>query len=162
MPRVPRILIIDDFLDMTELLSLFLSRVGGYETRTANYCFEAIRVAEEFRPDIILLDIGMPNLNGFAITKRIRSEPWAKGITFIAMSGFIDEKFERRVYEAGFVEYLPKPIPLKSIVDAIEHCSHVGAATSQPTGDLFTTATRGSASSQGVSTVSFWAVFSRN
>lgn len=132
MRRIPRILVVDDVLEMAELLSIFLTRVGGYETRTANNGFEAIRIAEEFRPDVILLDIAMPNLDGFATAKRIRSKPWGKDTLFIAMSGYFDNKYERRAYEAGFMEYLPKPMQLKRIVDAIEQFSHTDrAATSR-------------------------------
>ncbi len=120
MRRVPRILIVDDVVEMTELLSLFLGRVGGYETRTATNGLEAIRVAEEFRPDVILLDIAIPCLNGFDTAKRIRSEPWGKATLFIGMSGHSHPKYAQRAREAGFVEYLSKPMPLPIIVDVIE------------------------------------------
>ncbi len=132
MPRVPRILIVDDFSDMAELLSLFLSRVGGYETRTANSGFEAIRIAEEFRPDVILLDLTMPNLNGFQTARCIRSKAWGRGISFIAMSGYSDDRYERRAYEAGFLEYLPKPMQLGRIVAAIEQLSYSDFGATPP------------------------------
>ncbi len=123
MPRVPRILIVDDACDITELLNRLLSRIGGYETRTASNGLDAIRIAEEFRPDIILLDIGMPHLNGFDTAKRIRSETWGKATVFIGMSGYCGPKYEQRAREAGFLEYLPKPMPLRTVVDVIEKFS---------------------------------------
>jgi CheY-like chemotaxis protein len=116
---MPRILLVDDVLELTELLSHFL-RVGGYETRIATNGLEAIRIAEEFLPDFVLLDIGMPNLNGFDTAKRIRSKAWSKGMLFIGMSGYSDSKYTRRAREAGFKEYLLKPTPLKTVMDVIE------------------------------------------
>ncbi len=120
MARAPRILIVDDVLELTELLSLMLGSVGGYETRTATNGLEAIRIAEEFRPDFVLLDIGMPNVNGFETAKRIRSEAWGKDMLFIGMSGYLDSSYAGRAREAGFKEYLPKPMPLQSIMDVIQ------------------------------------------
>ncbi len=123
MRKVPRILIVDDVVEMTELLSLFLRRVGGYETRTATNGLEAIHIAEEFRPDVILLDIAIPCLNGFDTAKRIRGEAWGKGTLFIGMSGHSHPKYAQRAREAGFVEYLSKPMPLATILDVIEKFS---------------------------------------
>ena len=127
MLRSSRILLVDDFLDITELLSHLLNRVGGYETRTATNGLDAIRIAKEFRPDVILLDIGMPNLNGFDTAKRIRSEAWGKATVFIGMSGYCSPEYAQRGREAGFVEDLPKPMPLRTIVNAIEKFSNRSA-----------------------------------
>ncbi len=159
MPRVPRILVVDDVLDIAELLSVFLSRAGGYETLTANNGFEAVRIAEEFRPDVILLDIGMPNVDGFATAKRIRSKPWGKDMLFIGMSGHFDSKrYERRAYEAGFEQYLSKPVSLNSILDAIQVSRpHLASASRLPA--LYSPP---KAATRAVHPVSLRAVFSRN
>ncbi len=124
MRRIPRILVVDDVFDIVGLLSELLSHVAGYETQTANDGFEAIRAAEEFRPDVILFDIAMPVLNGFDRAKRIRSETWGRNILFIGMSGYGDTKYARRARKDGFKEYLPKPSPLKRIMDMVEQFSH--------------------------------------
>src|SRR5512142_2883182 len=117
MSRTPRILIVDDFSEMAVLLSQLLNRFAGFETRAATDGFQAIRVAEESRPDFVFLDIGMPILNGFETAKRIRKEPWSKGMVLIAMSAHWDEQNQAWAEQAGFDGYLLKPMPVKALVD---------------------------------------------
>ena len=116
----PRILVVDDFSETASLLSYLLARIGGFETRAATDGFEAIRVAEEFRPEFVLLDIGMPNLNGFETAERIRTQSWTNRMTLIAMSACWDEEYDRRAQQAGFAGYLLKPMPVKAVVDLIQ------------------------------------------
>lgn len=122
MGTVPRVLIVDDFSETALLLSHLLASMGGFETRTATDGFQAIGVAEEFRPQFVLLDIAMPSLNGFEAAKRIRAQPWGKDIMLIAMSASWDEEYDMRARKAGFKGYVLKPMPVKSVVDLIEKC----------------------------------------
>ncbi len=124
MTTSPRIVIVDDFPDTAELLGNLLTRVGGYETRTATNGLEGIRIVEEFRPEFVLLDIGMPNLNGFDTAKRIRREAWGRAMALIAMSAQWNEEYGRWALEAGFDGYLLKPMLVMSIVDLIQKFSH--------------------------------------
>jgi CheY-like chemotaxis protein len=133
MATTPRILIVDDFSETAALLGHLLSRLAGFETRTATDGFQAIRVAEEFRPEFVFLDIGMPNLNGFETAKRIRKQPWSKGVILIAMSAHWDEQDQRWAEKAGFDGYLLKPMPIKALVDLIEKFSHADRPPSSRT-----------------------------
>ncbi len=123
MARNQRILIVDDFSDVAELLAYAL-RSYGYETRTASDGFQALLIAEQFRPQFVLLDIGVPGLNGFETAKRIRSETWSRGTVLVAMSGHSNAEYQRAAREAGFDRYLIKPTPLKEITGLIEEFSN--------------------------------------
>jgi CheY-like chemotaxis protein len=124
MVTTPRILVVDDFSETAKLLSLLLNRVGGFEAWPATDGFEGIRIAEECRPQFVFIDIGMPRLNGFETAKRIRKEPWAKGMQLIAMSARWDKDDDRMAQEAGFDGYVLKPTPVKAMVDLIEKFLH--------------------------------------
>ena len=123
MARTPRILVVDDFSETAKLFSYLLNRIGGFETRAATDGFEGIRVAEEFRPQFVFIDIGMPGLNGFETAKRFRKEPWGKGMHLIAMSARWDEDDDRQAHQAGFDGYVLKPTPVKAMVDVVEKLS---------------------------------------
>ncbi|HVG08628.1 MAG TPA: ATP-binding protein [Thermoanaerobaculia bacterium] len=104
-----RILVVDDNRDSAESLALLL-QVTGNEVRTAFDGLEAVEEAERFRPDVVLLDIGMPKLNGYEAARRIRGEPWGKGMLLIAQTGWGQEEDRRRSQEAGFDAHLTKPV----------------------------------------------------
>jgi DNA-binding response OmpR family regulator len=133
MATTPRILVVDDFSEIAKLLGYLLNSVGGFDTRTATDAFEGIRIAEEFRPQFVFLDIGMPGLNGFQMAKRIRKEPWGKRMQLIAMSARWDEDDDRQGQEAGFDGYVLKPAPVKAMVDLVEKFSHPDCVASSRT-----------------------------
>ena len=109
-PRTQRrILVVDDNADSADSLSLLLG-VMDNEVRTAYDGLAGVEAAEAFRPDVILLDIGMPVLNGFDACRRIREYPWGKAIFIIAQTGWGQEEDRRRSREAGFDKHLVKPI----------------------------------------------------
>lgn len=104
-----RVLVADDNADAAESLAMLLTLMGN-EVRTAADGLEAVRVAEEFRPDVAVLDIGMPRLDGNGAARRIRAEPWGRDISLIALTGWGQEEDRRRTAEAGFDLHLTKPI----------------------------------------------------
>jgi len=104
-----RILVVDDSHDSAASLALLLD-VMGNETRTAYSGLEALEVGAAFHPDVILLDIGMPILNGYDTCRRIREQDWGKGITIIALTGWGQEDDRRRSRESGFTHHLVKPV----------------------------------------------------
>jgi CheY-like chemotaxis protein len=69
-----------------------------------------VEVGGVFRPDVILLDIGLPGLNGYEACRRIREQPWGKGIVLVAITGWGQEEDKRRATEAGFDYHLTKPV----------------------------------------------------
>ena len=108
-PASRRILVVDDNRDSAESLALLL-QVTGNDVRTAFDGLEAVEEAERFRPDVVLLDIGMPRLNGYEAARRIRDEPWGKEMLLIAQTGWGQEEDRRRSQEAGFDAHLTKPV----------------------------------------------------
>ena len=85
-------------------------RIMGHEVRTAHDGEAGVAAAAEFRPDVILLDLGMPELNGYEAARRIRAEPWGDGPFLIALTGWGADEDRRRTHEAGFDHHLVKPV----------------------------------------------------
>lgn len=104
-----RILIVDDNRDSADSLAT-LMRIMGNDTRTAYDGLEGVTVAGEFRPAVILLDIGLPKLNGYEACRRIRGEPWGKSVILIAVTGWGQEEDRRRSRGAGFDHHIVKPV----------------------------------------------------
>ena len=104
-----RILVADDNQDAATSMAMLL-RLMNNEVRTAHDGIEAVEVAEAFRPQVILIDVGMPRLNGYEATRRIREQPWGKPIAIIALTGWGQESDKERSHEAGCDGHLVKPI----------------------------------------------------
>jgi CheY-like chemotaxis protein len=104
-----RILVADDNPDSASTLSLMLE-VMGNEVRTARDGEEAVEVARAFRPDAILLDIGMPRLNGYDACARIRAQPGNAGACIVALTGWGQNEDKDRAQAAGFDRFLVKPV----------------------------------------------------
>jgi PAS domain S-box-containing protein len=107
--RKRRILVVDDNRDAADSLALMLQMMG-HETRTAYDGLEAVQLAGMFRPEIVLLDIGLPKMNGFEAARHIRQQPWGDSLDLIAQSGWGQEEDKRRALEAGFDHHLTKPV----------------------------------------------------
>jgi PAS domain S-box-containing protein len=103
-----RILVADDNRDAADTLSAILE-LDGHEVRTAYDGMQALQIAEKFAPQIALLDIGMPNLNGYQTARRIREQPWGSSIVLVALTGWGQEQDRRQATEAGFDRHLVKP-----------------------------------------------------
>ncbi|MGC4002230.1 MAG: response regulator [Pirellulales bacterium] len=86
------------------------------ETRTAYDGEEAIEISESFRPDVILLDIGLPRLNGYETCRRIRALPYGSKTTIIAQTGWDQEDDRQRTREAGFDHHLVKPVNISELM----------------------------------------------
>ena len=84
--------------------------MAGHETRTAHDGNEAIAAAAGFRPEVIVLDIGLPGRNGHDVARHIRAEPWGKNTLLVAVTGWGQEEDRRRSDEAGFDAHLVKPV----------------------------------------------------
>ena len=109
LPGQRRILVADDNLDSADSLAMFLSMLGN-DVRTASDGLQAVSVAAQFKPDVILLDIGMPRLNGYDACRRIRAQPWAVRPFIIALTGWGQTEDRRHSLEAGFDHHLVKPM----------------------------------------------------
>ncbi len=103
-----RVLVVDDNVDAATSLSLML-RAMGHETRTASDGREAVAAVEEFRPDLVLMDIGMPNLNGYDACRQMRQLPWTRDLVIAACTGWGQDDDRQSSREAGFDLHLVKP-----------------------------------------------------
>ncbi len=108
-PTHRRILIVDDNRDAAESLELLL-RIEGNTTYIAEDGLEAVAAIEKHRPDLVLLDIGLPKLNGYEVCRRVREQPWGKDIVVVALTGWGQDDDRRRSAEAGFDGHLVKPV----------------------------------------------------
>jgi CheY-like chemotaxis protein len=115
---VHRVLIVDDNVDAASSLSALL-RITGNETHLAHDGVAAIEMAERFRPDVILLDIGLPRLNGYEACRRIRERPWGNRVVIVAMTGWGQESDRQRSREAGFDHHMVKPVDYAALMSAI-------------------------------------------
>lgn len=114
LPAGRRILVVDDNFDSAESMATLLS-MSGNECEMAHDGTIAIQIAETFKPDVILLDIGLPGINGFEVCRTIREKPWGPGIHIIAMTGWGQPEDLQRSKEAGFDDHLVKPIDLSKL-----------------------------------------------
>ncbi|WP_246523586.1 PAS domain S-box protein [Gemmata palustris] len=112
--RTRRVLVVDDNHDGAESMAEMLGLLGG-EVRTAHDGLEAVTAAEEFRPEIILMDVGMPKLNGLDATRRIRSHPWGREMAIVALTGWGQESDRERSRDAGCDGHLVKPVNLSDL-----------------------------------------------
>jgi PAS domain S-box-containing protein len=120
--KLCRVLVVDDNEDSADSLAMLL-RIMGYETKTAHDGEQALTVADEYRPDVAILDIGLPKVNGYDLAKEIRQKPWAKDTVLIALTGWGQQEHRRRSAESGFDHHLTKPVEfdvLQEILAAAE------------------------------------------
>ncbi len=104
-----RILVVDDNVDAAESLALIL-KLQGDEVRTAHDGPAALAAAQAFQPEVILLDIGLPGMNGYEVARRLREQPPFEGTLVVAMTGYGQEEDRRRSQESGFDHHLVKPV----------------------------------------------------
>ncbi len=109
-----RILVVDDNRDAATSLAMMLQMMG-HETRTAHDGLEALEIAAAFRPEIILLDIGMPRLNGYDAARHIREQAWGQSVLLVALTGWGQDEDRRRSREAGFDSHMTKPVDLAEL-----------------------------------------------
>ncbi|HUE74086.1 MAG TPA: ATP-binding protein [Pirellulaceae bacterium] len=118
-PKTCRVLVVDDNRDSANSLARLLQR-SGYEAETAYDGEQAINAAAALKPDVVLLDIGMPKLDGYQAAQRIRQQPWAGNVMLIALTGWGQEDDRRRAEQAGFNHHLVKPVELAVLMNLLE------------------------------------------
>jgi signal transduction histidine kinase/CheY-like chemotaxis protein len=117
-----RVLVADDFPESARLLARLLQQDGN-DVRVALDGLEAVETAAQFQPDIVLLDIAMPKLNGYEAASKIRQQPWGKNVILIALTGWGQQQDRRRTKEAGFDVHLTKPINYQAIAKLLNELS---------------------------------------
>jgi excisionase family DNA binding protein len=118
-----KVLVVDDEASIREVIAEHLStRANSYEVLTAADGFEAGRLVATFRPDVVLLDLRMPGLDGFQICRTIKADPETASTVVIAMTGFYSPEAEARVLECGAIRCFAKPVDpatLSSFIDSV-------------------------------------------
>ncbi|MBY0278075.1 response regulator, partial [Candidatus Binatia bacterium] len=117
-----RILVVDDNRDAAESLALLLE-LRGHGTRVAHDGVEALAAAEEQRPGVIVLDLGLPRLDGVEVARRIRATPWGRDVLLIALTGWGQDDDRRRSTEAGFDHHLVKPVEEGALVALLDRAT---------------------------------------
>jgi CheY-like chemotaxis protein len=109
-----KVLIVDDNVDSARLLELLLAS-KGHHARCAADGAEALQVAAEQQPDLVLLDLSLPDLDGFELADRLRAMPGLAGIRLIAVTGWSDPEAAARARESGFEAFLVKPVNMDKL-----------------------------------------------
>ena len=119
LPTAPaRILVVDDNADAAEMLLMALE-LFGCEVRAVHSAHAALAMAQEFAPEVALLDIGLPDLNGYELARRLRETEHGRGMRLIAATGWGQEKDRQRAFAAGFDHHLTKPIDFERLRSAL-------------------------------------------
>lgn len=113
-----RILVVDDNRDSAQSLALLLEMTGN-ETHLAHDGLQAVESANGLHPDVILLDIGLPKLNGYEVCRQIRQQPWSKNVLVIAISGWGQEQDKLESEKAGFDHHLVKPVDFTALTNLL-------------------------------------------
>jgi CheY-like chemotaxis protein len=113
------ILVVDDSQDGADSLA-FLLKAAGHEVMTAYDGRTALKLAEQHQPDVVLLDIGMPEVSGYDVARAIRREVWGRNMRLIALTGWGQAEHRRRSLEAGFDDHLVKPVELEMLENLLQ------------------------------------------
>ena len=130
-PIARRVLVADDNRDAAESMGMLL-RLMGNEVRTVHDGIKAVEEAATFRPDVILLDIGMPRLNGYDAARLIREQRWSNGTMIVALTGWGQDEDKRRATEAGFDRHFTKPLDPAELREAHERLRTRLTSSSSP------------------------------
>jgi two-component system, chemotaxis family, CheB/CheR fusion protein len=117
-----KILVVDDSRDAADTCAILLE-LSGHHVQTAYTGQRALELAEIFRPHLLLLDIGLPDLDGYQLARKIRGTPWGRGTVLIAVTGWGQDADRRRAFEAGFDHHLTKPIAAETVESLIHSLS---------------------------------------
>jgi CheY-like chemotaxis protein len=123
--------VVDDNRESATSLAMLLGLTGN-ETKTAYDGVEAVKAAASFRPDVVLLDIGLPHLNGYDAARQIREQPWGKTTVLVALTGWGQEEDRRKSHEAGFNAHMVKPVDYEALMQLLAETTvspqHQGSA----------------------------------
>lgn len=125
-----RILIVDDNRDAADTCATVLE-LSGHHVQTAYTPRQAMELAEVFRPHAMLLDIGLPQLNGYTLARKIRQTAWGPKVVLVAVTGWGQSEDRRRALEAGFDHHLTKPVAPEAIESVLQAVSSASSRTSQ-------------------------------
>lgn len=114
-----KLLIVDDDQDLVELLSDAFQRDGRFEIRKVNNGFDAGMQVKEFRPDIVILDVMLPDINGKEVCQRVRSDETLDSVKIICISGMVEQDKVAALRMAGADDFLQKPFAVESLIERV-------------------------------------------
>ena len=117
-----RVLLVDDNPDSSEPLSLLL-QTRGHETRIATDGEGALAMADEFRPNCVLLDLGLPRMDGYEVARQLRARPYGNQLILIALTGWSGKDVRTRAADAGFDYHVVKPVNWEELEKIVESAS---------------------------------------
>ncbi len=109
-------LVVDDDRDLVELLRDSLEADGRFEVRSANNGFDAGMMVKEYRPDVIILDVMLPDINGKEVCQRVRSDPSLDDVKILCISGMVEQDRIRELHDAGANDFLQKPFEVETLI----------------------------------------------
>ena len=128
-----RVLVVDDNVDAAESLRMVME-LSEHEVHVRHDGPAAIEAAQILLPDLVLLDLGMPGMDGFEVTRRIRTQPWGKKLRIVALSGWAQDEDKTRSREAGFDAHVAKPLDPEQLERLLADCASSAPAKSGPPG----------------------------
>ncbi|MBO5436667.1 MAG: response regulator [Thermoguttaceae bacterium] len=121
--QLRKILLVDDDAEIVTLIQDMLQRDGRFEVRSANNGFDAGMMVKEYHPDLIVLDVMLPDINGKEVCQRVRSDKTMDDVRIICISGMVEENRIRDLKESGANEFLQKPFDVDTLLKLI--CQHL-------------------------------------
>ncbi len=118
-----RALVVDDDQDLVDLLQDVLDSDGRFEVRTVNNGFDAGMMVKEYRPDVIILDVMLPDINGKEVCQRVRNDPAMSDVKIICISGMVEADKIDDLREAGADDFLQKPFEMETVLERV--CKHL-------------------------------------
>jgi len=112
-----KVLLVDDDNDLVELMTKFLDEDGRFEIRIASNGFDAGMLVKEYRPDMIVLDVMLPDINGKEVCHRVRADTTLEDVRILCISGMIEEDKIQELRLAGADDFLPKPFEMDNLID---------------------------------------------
>lgn len=123
-PATPlRVLVVDDNQDSAQSLAMLLS-TAGHSPRIAHDGLEALEVGQSFEPHVVLMDLGMPTMDGYTAARQMREQAWGRRVTLVAVTGWGQADDRRRSQEAGFDQHLTKPVDAATLFATLELSTH--------------------------------------
>jgi excisionase family DNA binding protein len=114
-----KILIVDDDQELVDLMVDVFQRDGRFEIRTANNGFDAGMLVKEFRPDVVVLDVMLPDINGKEVCQRVRNDETLESVKIICISGMVEQDKVAELKAAGANDFMQKPFPIERLVDRV-------------------------------------------
>ncbi len=128
-----RILLIDDSYDVLKMLEMMLSNRGGYEVFTSENGPDGLQLAQEHHPDLAIVDVMMPGMNGYEVVKQLRNDPRTQDIAILILTGRGQPVDQEAALKAGADDYLAKPVPINTLLERVENLLAKAPPAPEPT-----------------------------